>query len=273
MAFADASEEAISSFSQADVNAGRVIYRDGIGDIVLPEIRADSFLFSVSDGAGNGTGPRSFLMLRDLPEFGPDDGTTVWRAGDGDAFLDGGEGDDAFVLRGTDGDDDVLVQPSADGTGIVMTVGGAETVTLDGFEDLYFMMGNGSNSVEISGDFSNTDLSPSRVIYRGGSEDDHLFWGEDSPLIPGVRYDYVITLGPGDNRITLQFLRASFVIGYSENDRIFINGKREFQHVVFAQGGDNLAVYPRADPSFHVDEFHGSRNVYDLGGVKPPEGG
>lgn len=261
LAFSEAPDKPVSSFTQADLDAGRVIYRDGVAGIVLREIRVDTFLISVSDDAGGESRPRSFLILRNLPEFGLEDGTTVWRVGDGNALFDGGDGDDAFVLRGTDDDEQVTVQPSADGTQIFISVNETETVIVDGIEDLYFVMGSGNNTVGILGDFSNTDLSPSTVRYIGGPGRDCV--GNVEPPCTRLTgfgttdlYDFHIALGPGDDLVNLSGLRGFFVTNGPGDDLVDISGRSGFQHqhVFQGSGGDNVETNGRV----HVDETSNS---------------
>ncbi len=246
VAMADAPEDAISSFTQADLESGLVVYCDGNHGVLLPEVRADAIQFSVFDAAGNRSGLRTFLVLRRPPEAGPDDEVMTWRIGQGDAVIDGGPGDDAFVVRGSDGDETLIVQPTADRQRISLRVNGEETVEIDGFEDLYFILGNGRNTLELSGDFAQTDLSPATLFYFGGPNGDFV-------TISASGNDCVINLGDGQNVLLLRQARGSFVIGGSGGDFLAVNGTEGFQQQVFpGTGTAEMQVEPQA--YVHLDE-------------------
>jgi Ca2+-binding RTX toxin-like protein len=201
----------------------QIVYVPGEGSSPLNTNRTDYFNFSVRDGQGNTLTDQTFAITALLGTEAPEDDVTFWSVDSEQTFVDGGDGDDTFAILGTAGDDVVTMRPSDDGTQIVFTVNG-QTVTVDGFEDVDFLLGEGDNTVDIEGDFSNTDLSPTTVYYRGGAGDDILRPGlrdADGNIIMTFNTNMVID-GLGGNDFLLGGNRDNILIGGAGADTIFV---------------------------------------------------
>jgi VCBS repeat-containing protein len=169
--------------------------------------------------------------------------TSFWSAGDGDSQMHGAADFDMLVVDLANNSDQVLVTPMADGR--ISIVVGAETLIVDGFEELAFTGTDGDDHITINGDFSGTDLAPNTIFLAGLDGNDFI----DTSLITSL-HRTVIQGGSGDD-ILGGGAGNDILHGESGND--YINGRDGDDVLVGGLGDDSLiggAGNDRADYSY-----------------------
>ncbi|MDJ0917581.1 MAG: Ig-like domain-containing protein [Woeseiaceae bacterium] len=258
--FADNSGVAITTFTQDDIIAGRVQYRDGNGPNPSAGVPADVAILAVTDGTGAVLEEQYFLVERSGDPTRGAGSVAFYVPGGGNVtFVDDDPADeDAFVVVGPTTGATFALEPSLDGTAMVFTIttdDRTETATVSGYEDVVFLRGGGPNTLEVRGDLSNTGLSQDTVRYLGTPDfpppdpliertetGDRIVIGGASQVIPGVEFavDWYVTTGDGEDTI---------IIGTGVRD-VFIDTRRG-RDIVTINGDEvrDALIYPGASPA------------------------
>ncbi|MGD9670829.1 MAG: beta strand repeat-containing protein [Hyphomicrobiaceae bacterium] len=173
------------------------------------DLLADDFAFETMGTGGSDiiTGTSS----DDVIDAGGGDDEIIYTVGGGFDVVDGGEGTDDFVLQGIDtAQTGVLVEDGATyaaRTGdltvapdhIAISVNGQLAADLDNIEDLVFNAGALGDTIDVSGDFSGTDLAPETIRVVGGAKKDAV---RLSPVLTSTKkVALIVEAGGGDDEV------------------------------------------------------------------------
>jgi hypothetical protein len=188
-----------------------------VGNAVSNTIEGDGGNDIIFAGAGDDTvswSATSFNLLGNPIELTQDDRD----------FVDGGDGNDEFVINGSGIVENFIVYSAANaaaagiaglkpGTEIVITRNGAVIAELDNIEEIIINTGAGNDTVTTSGNFNPTSLNFSTITVNGSSGDDTvdvsdlqsahriLFRsnGGNDTIIGNLRAQDVVELAPGSD--------------------------------------------------------------------------
>ncbi|MSO69049.1 MAG: calcium-binding protein [Alphaproteobacteria bacterium] len=167
--------------------------------------------------------------------------TITYTVGDDDDIVDGGShfNDlDTLIVNGEAGVPHTfvlvpIVVAGVDNDRLSISVDGTPRLDADGIEDVVFNAGDAGDTLDIGGNFSDTDLLPTTIFFNGGDGNNRLM-GDDLSAPHSIQAQ-----GSGGNDTLIGGLGNDRLFGGNEDGSVVVGSDDD---VIYGFGGNDLVV-------------------------------